>query len=266
MQTHTRRLVMAIGLVLVCAAIPALAQGPSPSTPPKTLWSLLGIPQIGSKNVPQAAKRRPTLKTTANLKVSATGSLAEANSAQDDSPLTENGAAASDDHEVSPFWSWDSSESNSTDSATKSNATATNRSSRRTAILKRESARGEKNVASTTAKPQPVNPRPLTPHWIPRQVDESALLQLNARERSVRPVAVTVSGELLSDRVPLTVAVARLDGALGLVPSAIHRAVYRPDEGDDEVPTNVSPTREVPVPALISAAQSSPVSLSGSLR
>jgi len=261
MQTHTRQAALAIGLFLVCAATTALAQ--SPKSQPKTLWSLLGIPQIGSKMEAPAAKRRPT-RNMASQKRLPVGKPAE--SSQNDQPSSEIEDAQSNDDVIGFSENYGFAETESSDSATQADNAAANRSSRRSAILKRESARGETNVASTTARPPPVNPPPLTPHWIPPQVDESVLLQPNTRERSVRPVAVNVSGELLSERVPLTVAVARLDGTFGITSSAIRRAAYRLDEADDEVSSNVDRTPEVPIPALISAAQSSPVSLHQSLR
>jgi hypothetical protein len=255
---HMREYLLAIGLVLGCVSAPALAQPPSPSSPPKTLWSFLGIPQISLDNDAPAVKRQPALKATANWKKVQPGEAMSTKSADDEHAQTHRNETTADDHTARPLAPHASSDSESAAAATTASASATNRSSRRTAILKRESARTDASVATAKSKPEPVNPPSATPHWTPRKVEPSAFLQGLASETPERPVAVMIGGDLLFDHASPTAAVARMDIAMGLAPSLKNHNLAR-SESDDETVAVKSATRPaVAVPPLTSAAQSSP--------
>ena len=63
---------------------------------------------------------------------------------------------------------------------------------------------------------------PATPHWTPKFTEQMCFDVPD--EAFVRPVAVTMSGDLVAERVSAARAVARMDPTLNLSPVRRHRA------------------------------------------
>jgi hypothetical protein len=186
---------LAIALVLGCAIVQNPAQQCRAADPPATLWSVLNLPTL--ERLTKPAKPKPSAAATAGKKRNTGGDEAskKVSAAQPPEPSTNEPTL------VSPF--------------------STTNSSRRSAILKREMVRGTSAPPATDFNPPPPSAPPVTPHWIPKFAEQSASLQL-ADDELARPIAVTMAGELLSERITADRAVARLDATLNVTPAVAH--------------------------------------------
>src|SRR5437773_2693834 len=196
MPMRVRQSVLAVGLVLGCVTAQATAQHGRAAEPPATLWSVLNLPTLD--RITKAAKPKPKKSVTANAakKKSSSGDEAskKATAAQPPEPSANDSATAS------PF-------------------PAIN-SSRRSAIQKRELAH-DASAASTADLNPPSSPPQPTPHWTPKFAEQAACLQL-ADDEAARPIAVTMAGDPLSERITAARAVARMDATLNVAPSLAH--------------------------------------------
>ena len=210
MHTHPRQVGLAIGLLLACLTPQALADSPRPSSPPGSLWELLRIPGINRDTNTPNIKRQPASNAAANPKTKSPRVAARNNSVEINQPKTSESDSFTDD------FNGPTSDAAAAISATGSKS----RSSRRTAILKRESARLDSATGKEADSIQPASRPPVTPHWTPAKIEQSVFLQPLA-DGSERPIAVTIVGEPLSDHSSVSVAVAKMDGSIGISPAAI---------------------------------------------
>src|SRR5262245_57541442 len=137
MQSRKIRFVLAVGIVLACAAA-VLGQSPSRSTAPKTLWSKLGIPQFTPKSNASTTKRRQMPPSTP---VSIGNPLDAAIEAKPVAELPTKDSNTASENSANALEEFAPAEYELAESFTKVNMISTKRSSRRSVILKRESAR-----------------------------------------------------------------------------------------------------------------------------
>jgi len=185
---------LALGLVLGCALGQAAAQERDTAKPQTSLWNVLNLPTFD--RLTKSVRPKPKLPTIAEKKTSSSDVLSIDLPAAKPPPKPEPESAV-----ASPF------------SSTSSN--------RRSAIQKRELTQNKPAPAAAEFNPsQAPSPPPVTPHWTPRFVEQAGYLQLPDEELA-RPVAVNMQGDLISQRVTVARAVARMDPTLSVAPTVV---------------------------------------------
>jgi hypothetical protein len=197
MSFRVTQSMLALMLVLGCALSQATAQGREPAKPQASLWSVLNLPKLGRLTTP--AKLKPKSPMVAEMPTVAEKKRppAELNI---EMPTVKPPPEPPRESAISSAFS-------------------PTTSSRRGMIQKRELAH-DKSTPSAELNAPPSQP-PVTPHWTPKFVEQAACLQLSDEE-CARPVAVNMAGDLISQRVTVARAVARLDPTLSVAPSVAH--------------------------------------------
>lgn len=192
--------VVALGLVLSCLAADALAQNRRMPEPPAPFWSSWRSP-IFERDLKEAqAKSKPKAKATAMRAAPVAPKKRE--------PMPEETVAKA-------VLEMGSGEQAKIDTTSFESEFSSVRSSRRNTIVKRESADKISLSPAEQFIASPPTATLFTPHWTPKFGSQAAYLQEPDNELA-RPVAVTMAGELISERVTVTRAVAKMDATLNL--------------------------------------------------
>src|SRR5262245_41902805 len=224
MTIRVTQSMLALLLVLGCTVAQTAAQNPGAAQSRLSLWSVLNLPTLDGTSKPTvrnpASRSMPPTERSMPPAEQRFPTLAKAVQQETPSapiPLPANEPKpAKRPLEPEP------------ETATASLFSPSN-SSRRSVFQKRELA-DEKSAPRAPDLNLP-SPTPVTPHWTPKFAVQHAVFQLSDEEL-VRPVAVNMAGDLISDRATAARAVKRLDPTLRITPSMIKTKLQQPSPDD----------------------------------
>src|SRR5262245_20336364 len=231
MTIRVTQSMLALLLVLGCTVAQTAAQNPGAAQSRLSLWSVLNLPTLdgtskptvrnpASRSMPPTERSMPPAERSMPPAEQRFPTLAKA--VQQETPSAPIPLPA---NEPKPAKRPPEPEP---ETATASLFSPSN-SSRRSVFQKRELA-DEKSAPRAPDLNLP-SPKPVTPHWTPKFAVQHAVFQLSDEEL-VRPVAVNMAGDLISDRATAARAVKRLDPTLRITPSMIKAKQQQPNHED----------------------------------
>jgi len=225
MSIRVTQSLLAIGLLLGVAIDRAPAQHRRPPEPPTTFLStILNLPP--PERAPKASRTKPK-QSAGPILEKPSDSPGEVVNNKPSGVVSMKAAAPQPPAQPEP------------EPAIASTFSATN-SSRRGIIVKHATTR-ERSAATAAAQNPPSSAHPNTPHWTPKFAEQAACLRTTDDELA-GPVAVNMAGDLISERVTVARAVAKLDATLSVKPSLAKAASRRSSGDTSEKSASGSPT------------------------